>query len=175
MILNQFWSAHVTASYNQTELTDAKNVPCTTDAPLPPGNFTFNTCDLTGERAGRLPEWSGIVTSEYFQPLELGAGNLQWYLRGRLKAETEFYSNALDEDLDSYATLDLFTGIRTDNGQWDASLWVKNVFDEEARFEALPLPPLPDFDTGGDVPNPYTQIRTQQPPRAVGITGSYRF
>ena len=173
LLATEYWSWSLTASYNNTEFTDASGVPCTSDEPIPPGSFNFNTCDLDGERAGRLPEWSGTAHTEFWQPL--GEGNLQWYLRGLVKAESEFYSQSLREDLDSYAFLDLFAGIRDADNRWDLSLWVKNVTDEEARLESLKTPPLPDFENGGEVPNPYEFVRTQLDPRTVGITGRYSF
>ena len=66
-------------------------------------------------------------------------------------------------------------GIRDADNRWDLSLWVKNVTDEEARLESLKTPPLPDFENGGEVPNPYEFVRTQLDPRTVGITGRYSF
>lgn len=173
LLVNEFWSWNITASYNNTEFTDAQGVPCTNGEPLPPGSFTYNTCDLEGERAGRLPEWSGAANTEFWQPL--GEGKLQWYLRTLLKAESEFYSQGLKQDLDSYVFMDLFAGIRSADRNWDVSLWVKNITDEEARIEALKAPPLPDFENGGDYDNPYEFVRTQLDPRTIGLTGSYHF
>ena len=54
LLLAERWTLGLAASYNQTEFSDADNVPCTTDDPLPDEPFGFNTCDLTGERAGQL-------------------------------------------------------------------------------------------------------------------------
>jgi outer membrane receptor protein involved in Fe transport len=172
-LVNEFWSWNLTASYNNTEFTDAKGVPCTNGEPLPPGFFTFNTCDLEGERAGRLPEWSGTANTEFWQPLS--DSNLQWYVRGLFKAESEFYSQGLKEDLDSYAFIDLFAGIRSSDQTWEVSIWLKNATDEEARLEALRAPPLPDFENSGEYPNPYEFVRTQLDPRTLGLTASYRF
>ena len=173
LLANEFWSWNITASYNNTEFTDARGVPCTSGEPLPPGVFTYNNCDLEGERAGRLPQWSGTAHTEFWQPL--GNSHLKWYLRGLLKAESEFYSQGLKEDLDSYAFLDLFAGLRSADNLWDLSLWVKNVSDEKARIEVLKSPPLPDFENGGEYPNPYQFVRTQLEPRTLGITGVYHF
>ena len=173
LLVNEFWSMNIAASYNNTEFTDAQGVPCTNDEPLPPGFFTYNTCNLEGERAGRLPEWSGTAHTEFWQPL--GSGDMQWYVRSLIKAESEFYSQGLKEDLDSYAFMDLFAGLRSADRTWDVSLWVKNITDEEARIEVLKSPPLPDFENGGDVENPYEFVRTQLEPRTVGVTGSYHF
>jgi outer membrane receptor protein involved in Fe transport len=172
-LFSEHWSLNVTASYNNTEFTDAPAVPCTSGEPIPEGFWNFNTCNLEGERAGRLPEWSGVVQSEYAR--EFGDGGMQWYLRGLVKAESEFYSQGLKEDLDSYATLDLFAGLRGTSRRWDVTLWLKNATDEEARIEALALPDLPDFEGGGSVTNPYAFIRTQLEPRTLGLTASYYF
>ena len=172
ILLAERWTAGVSASVNQTEFSKADNVPCTTGEALPDEPFGFNTCDITGERAGQLPEWSLVVNSEYAIPL--GSGT-EIYFRGLLKAESEYYSQALDRDLDSYLTLDVFAGWRSVADSWDLMLWAKNLFDESAWLGALPLEEVPDYSNGGTLVNSYTHVTSQLQPRTVGVTGVYRF
>jgi outer membrane receptor protein involved in Fe transport len=72
ILLSEYWSLSLSGSYNQTEFTDAKGVPCTNGEPIAAPEFSFNTCDLDGERAGKLPEWSGVAISEFWQPIGNG-------------------------------------------------------------------------------------------------------
>ncbi|MDZ7782105.1 MAG: TonB-dependent receptor [Halioglobus sp.] len=154
-------------------MTDAGNVPCTTGEPLSDEPFDFNTCDLAGERAGQLPEWSGNVNTEYSR--ELGALGGEWYVRGLFNAESEYYSASERQDLDSYATVDLFLGLRAVSGRWDASLWVKNAFDESAELKTERRNPVPDFENGGSADTGLVWIRRQLNPQTFGFTASYHF
>ncbi len=173
VLITEDWLVRAMLTYNKTELTDAKGVPCNNGQPISTETWSFNTCDFTGERAGQEPEWSGNVATEYSHAL--GNADMEWYARTLLNVESEYYSQSLQENLDSYAMLDLFLGLRSPAGTWDASLWVKNVADESAVLKAESLPQLPDFATGQTVDNPYTWIRRQLNPRTFGLTVLYNF
>lgn len=173
VLISEYWSVSSSVSFNQTELTDAKDVPCTRDAPVDEPLFSFNTCDLTGERAGGLPDWSANIASEYWGGVD--SISSEWYLRGLLNAETEYYSASFREDLDSYATLDLHMGLRSVDRVWDASVWVKNIADESAKLKDRSLPNIPDYESGVMMASPYVEIRRQLAPRTIGVTLNYNF
>lgn len=173
VLLTENWNLSAALSYNKAELSDAEDVPCTSDEPLSDELFDFNSCDLSGERAGGLPEWSGNIASEYWRAT--GLGDSEWYLRGLFNAESEYYSSAEDSDLDSYTKLDLFIGLRSQSGSWDVNAWVKNITDEDAELKSERRVNVPDYANGGEIENPYVWIRRQLAPRTVGITASYRF
>ena len=173
ILLSENWTLRAALSYNKAELTDADAVPCTTGEQLPQELFYYDTCDFTGERAGEEAEWSGNLASEY--STTIGRGAMEWYLRGLLNAESEFYSQSERKDLDGYAMLDLFLGLRSSVTSWDVNLWVKNVTDESALLKSLMQPQIPDYDTGIQVDNPYIWVRRQLNPRTIGITASYNF
>ena len=135
--------------------------------------WSFNTCDLTGEKAGGLPEWSANIASEYWGAV--GSISSEWYVRGLLNAESEYYSPAFREDLDSYTTLDLYVGLRSINAVWDVNVWVKNITDESAKLKDRALPDIPNYETGVMISSPYVEIRRQLAPRTFGITLSYNF
>jgi iron complex outermembrane recepter protein len=173
VLISEHWTFSAALSYNQTELTDAKDVPCTNGQPIGGAEWSFNSCDLTGERAGGLPEWSANVASEYWGAVD--SISSQWYLRGLINAESEYYSLTFREDLDSYATLDLYVGLRSSNRTWDVSLWVKNIADESALLKDRALPNIPDYQNGVMMPSPYVEIRDQLARRTVGVTFNYNF
>jgi iron complex outermembrane receptor protein len=173
-LLSEVWTLSAALSYNKTELSDAKDVPCINGEP---GSdvWDFNTCDLTGDRAGNLPEWSVNLFTEYSIPSD--SGNSDWYGRALLNWESEYYSNTEQANLESYATLDLFLGWRTASRSWDAQVWAKNIFDETAELDNEALPPVPDYDNpaGGQLVTGYTWVRNQLNPRTIGLTVSYNF
>lgn len=172
VLVSEHWNLSSSVSFNQTELTDAKAVPCTTGAPIDDALWSFNTCELTGEKAGGLPEWSANIASEYW-------GNLtrissEWYLRGLLNAETQYYSPTFREDLDGYVTLDLYLGLRSADRTWEVSLWVKNIADDSAKLKDRSLPDIPDYENEVTMASPYVEIRRQLAPRTIGVTFDYR-
>ena len=173
VLISEHWNLSSALSFNQTELTDASSVPCTNGAPIGEPLWSFNTCDLTGEKAGGLPEWSANIASEYWGAV--GSISSEWYVRGLLNAESEYYSPAFREDLDSYTTLDLYVGLRSINAVWDVNVWVKNITDESAKLKDRALPDIPNYETGVMISSPYVEIRRQLAPRTFGITLSYNF
>lgn len=173
VLISEHWNLTASLSYNQTELTDAKSVPCSDGEPVGEPLWSFNTCDLTGERAGGLPEWSATVASEYFGSVEDISS--EWYLRGLLNAESEYFSPVFRDDLDSYVTLDLYLGLRSVDTTWDVSVWVKNIADESAKLKDRSLPDIPDYENGVMMTSPYVEIRRQLAPRTIGITFNYNF
>ncbi|TXS96175.1 TonB-dependent receptor plug domain-containing protein [Parahaliea maris] len=171
-LLAQNWTLHVGLSYNQAELTDARNTPCTNGEPIGEEIFSFNTCDLTGERAGAEPEWSANLASEYSHTI---GDKLEWYLRGLVNAESEYYSLSERKDLDSYSKLDAYLGFRSISGSWDVNIWVKNLTDETAVLKSEIRGDIPDYAAGTQVSNPYVWIRRSLDPRTAGVTLSYNF
>lgn len=173
VLISQHWNLNSSVSFNQTELTDASDVPCTNGDAIDDTLWSFNTCDLTGEKASGLPEWSANVSSEYWG--SVASISSEWYLRGLLNAETEYYSPVFREDLDSYVTLDMYVGLRSVDAVWDVNVWVKNIADESATLKDRALPDIPDYENSVMMPSPYVEIRSQILPRTFGITLSYNF
>lgn len=172
ILVSENLTLHVGLSYNKAELTDAKDTPCTNGEPIDEEPFSFNTCDLSGERAGAEPEWSANVASEYFRSI---GSNMEWYVRGLLNAESEYYSLSERKDLDDYVTLDAYLGLRSSADTWDANIWVKNVTDESAVLKSEIRTDIPDYANGRMVANPYVWIRRSLDPRTVGVTFNYNF
>ncbi|WP_170150186.1 TonB-dependent receptor [Parahaliea mediterranea] len=172
-LIDTNWLASLSASYNDTEFTDAKGVPCSNGEPIPDVEYAYNTCDLTGEPAGRMPQWSAVLTSEYSLPVSRIRS--EWYLRGLLKAESSRFAASIDDDLPGYAFLDLYTGLRALDGSWDVFLWGKNLFDRAALLQVKPIPPVLDPVNSGTVETGYIEVQNQLAPRIVGVTAKFNF
>lgn len=134
------------------------------------GSNGFWLCDLSGERlGGDTGNWSAVASASYAVPLDdWGA---EWYLDGLYNFNSMRVGPTTRVKSGSYATLDLFTGVRSADGQWDLKLWVKNAFDKDTVLMVNELETLLDSAIpSGVVP----QDRVSKP-RQVGITGVYRF
>ena len=173
LLLTENWTVNASVSYNKAEFADAGNVPCTNGQQVADEVWAFNTCDFTGERAGDLPEWSANMYTEYWR--EFGSTGREWYLRGLFNAESSYYSASEYRDLDSYAIIDAFLGLRSRSAGWDVNLWVKNVTDEKAELNTQRPDPIPDFENGGEVDSGYIWVKRQLAPRTAGITLGYSF
>jgi iron complex outermembrane recepter protein len=138
------WDIGASASYAKSEIQDGV-IPCNdyfpTDGVPDTGSGvpTLGQIAATGDnlatcnvdyRASFAPLWSGAVQSEFRVPLSQA---LDTYVRGLVS----FYgdsqndpANAVD-DVDSYALLNLYLGLRDRDGAWEVALYGKNVTDTE--------------------------------------------
>ena len=129
ILLSERWDAGGALSYSKGEW-DGATQPCNDRV----GNEVIGSCDIDGQPIGGEPEWSLSLNSEYFYPLK----STELYLRGlfkytddRLNTDASAGIGNVRSEFSSYQTLDLFTGLRSNDFAWDVSLWVKNVTDED--------------------------------------------
>ena len=168
VLLSERWDAGGALSYSKGEW-DGATQPCNDRI----GNEVIGSCDIDGQPIGGEPEWSLSLNSEYFYPLK----STELYLRGlfkytddRLNTDASAGIGNVRSEFSSYQTLDLFTGLRSNDFAWDVSLWVKNVTDEdEVIYQQGP----DQYDialSGGS----YTQTNILRE-RTFGMTARYNF
>ena len=168
VLLSERWDAGGALSYSKGEW-DGATQPCNDRV----GNEVIGSCDIDGQPIGGEPEWSLSLNSEYFYPLK----STEVYLRGlfkytddRLNTDASAGIGNVRSEFSSYQTLDLFTGLRSNDFAWDVSLWVKNVTDEdEVIYQQGP----DQYDialSGGS----YTQTNILRE-RTFGMTARYNF
>ncbi|MEZ7951180.1 MAG: TonB-dependent receptor [Halioglobus sp.] len=168
VLLSERWDAGGALSYNKGEW-DGATQPCNERV----GDEVIGACDIDGQPIGGEPEWSLSLNSEYFYPLK----STEVYLRGlfkytddRLNTDASAGIGNVRSEFSSYQTLDLFTGLRSNDFAWDVSLWVKNVTDEdEVIYQQGP----DQYDialSGGS----YTQTNILRE-RTFGMTARYNF
>ncbi len=158
VLLQENWTFFGSVSYNDTTFVDYKNAPCDRGSSVPTGGY--NTCDFSDQQASDAPHWSAVISSEYSVPME--SWSAEWYLRGLVKYESERYNRGSDSYLEQATITDLFTGIRSNNGNWDVMLWVKNL-ENETVVQGL------DF-----APNGNSALIVNNP-RTYGMTATWRF
>jgi outer membrane receptor protein involved in Fe transport len=171
ILLAKTWTLGATGSYNKGEWDDGAVAPCNT---FEPGE-QVGQCAIDGNALGGEPEWSASVNSEFYLPID----SMEWYVRGLYKftgtsenTDASAGIGAVREDFDSNQVLNLYTGIRGEDLNWDISLWVKNVTDSDKVVyqQAADQYDIALSSTGGN----YTQTNIQKE-RVFGITGRYSF
>lgn len=108
------------------------------------GNERVAECPGGGQSATFQPEWSGVIRAEYNVPV---GRSMNAYLRGLLswKGKSKTDPNNDFDDVDAYGILNLFGGLRADDGSWEVTVYAKNIFettklisqDELAQFTAV--------------------------------------
>lgn len=117
-------------AFIQTEYEEYAGAPCNRFQPQP-GCGVDGTIDLSGETKDHSPEWSGNLGAEYLASLTDG---MDWFVRGTVNFRGEMN---LDPTLDPQNEEDAHTflaaraGVMATDGQWQVTLWGKNLTDEE--------------------------------------------
>jgi iron complex outermembrane receptor protein len=168
ILLTETWNAGGALSYSKGEWDGAKK-PCNERET----GESLGFCDIDGDALGGEPEWSMSLNSEYYFPLE----STEIYLRGlfkytddRINTDASAGLGNTTDEFESYQTLDLFVGWRSNEFTWDVSVWAKNVTDEdEVVFQRGPDAIDVEFSEGS-----YTQTNILKE-RIVGMTARYNF
>jgi len=164
LLLSEQWLASVGLSYNDATFSGGAQAPCSAvgDTIASAGD-QLNFCDVDGQRVGGEPNWSVTLGSEYIMPVSVGEA----YVRGLYKFNDHRSGGTGTPDVSSYGVLNLYTGVRSDDG-WEASLWMKNALDEEAEKQ---VQEIFGFNEVGNQINAVAVI----PERQIGITATYNF
>lgn len=153
---------NINGSYNDVSYLSYKDAPCPPEVSLVPGSPA--SCDLSGHQVVGASKWIGNANGEYKWNLSNG---FEEYVTASYAIRSKAVGTVVDSDygqLPSYALVNLSTGLRGDfnQGQWDVSLWVKNVFDKTYYTT------LWSADNSG-----YEGLLGT--PRTLGVTGRYDF
>lgn len=137
---------------------------------FPPGTF-IAVCESNAS-VSRAPLWSATLQSEYTRPLNDG---MDLFVRGLFSYYPENDRQNEDFVVDSYGLLNLFAGIRSADGAWVLSVFVKNAAKNETILSrefntVVPIGGL--ADRFGD--NGY-RLTTMTPRREVGVTLRWAF
>ncbi len=120
--------------------------------------------DLSGEIRDNAPKWTVSTFASYERPVPNLP--LAWFTR----ADYSFTSfQYLDVDLDpnlaqpNYHLLNLRTGLRSDEGLWELTLWVNNVTNTNYLIAGFDVPTLSGY------------AAVTGPPRTFGVTLNVEF
>jgi iron complex outermembrane receptor protein len=168
------WQLSASITYNDAKFNDFKDNPCTSSGALDWTNGPqYNTCDLSGEALPLAPKWAGVLTSNFSMPAP-GLDGVDWYFNTLINAKSNQVDKVTRRTLGGYATVDFFTGLRVlESTGWDVNIWLKNAFDRRVItriFNSTDFNP----DLAGQSPTAFDMVTTN-PPRQLGVTGTYRF
>jgi iron complex outermembrane receptor protein len=138
------WNVALQGSYADGKVTKGE-VPCNiTDSS---GNPVFNTtvngvgvvslCPAVGMASSQLPLWSATLTSEYTHEV---ANNVDGFLRGLFTYYPE-NKNRVEPNftVPAYGLLNLYAGLRSQDGGWEVSLFAKNALKNETVLDRSPV------------------------------------
>jgi iron complex outermembrane receptor protein len=127
-------------------------------------------CSSNGSTS-RNPYWSGTLTSEYVAPLRDGVDG---FVRGLFTYYPENNRHDVGLVVGDYGLLNLYTGVRSEDGAWEVALFAKNAFQAKQTLSR-------DF-AAQDVLGLSTQFgssgyyaTTVTPQREVGVNVRYAF
>ena len=115
------------------------------------------------------PRWGATLQSEYDLTV---AQDTQAYLRGLFNYKPANNDAATDFSSKAYALLNLYAGVRSVKGDWDVSLFAKNITNTQVQLTQSPPIVIPG-GAGAYFGNPastgYSQA-TQTPEREFGFS-----
>ncbi|KZX58003.1 hypothetical protein A3709_20545 [Halioglobus sp. HI00S01] len=169
IVLTENWEAAGALAFAQGEW-DGASAPCNERAP----GEVIGSCDIDGEALGEEPELSLSLSTQYTLPLENGSeayfAGLYKYTDERPNADASAGFFGVRETYDETHIVDAYVGWRSAGGEWDVSLWSKNLLDDDAIDQELGPDEYDLAYSGGS----YRQSR-QIPERSFGITARYQF
>ena len=159
------WNATLGLSYADGRAENGQ-VPC--NGPIPPGQ-KVRICDYSGSTS-RDPLWSMTVTSEYTRQVRDG---MDGFVRGLVTYYPENNRRSTALVIDNYSLVNLYAGVRSQDGAWEASIFAKNAFktDEVTSLDANPytVAGSPLTTSSGYFGTTFT------PRREVGVNIRYAF
>ena len=169
-LISEDWKASMALSYSDFNFADGATGPCN-EGGTPTQDELFKTCDLSGQRVSDQGNWGLTASSDYTIALDA----VDVFVRGiyTFNGSTQNPNIAgLDGRTGSYSVVDLHTGVRSKDQQWEVSLWAKNLLNKVAESEKFSAEELTvagtDFDTG------YRQVEVIKE-RSIGASLRYNF
>ena len=121
-------TTYAALSWTDGEYNSFRNGPC----PIERIGTSTVACDLSGRELPGVSRWAGSAGAEYRRMGRLASLEGEYYASVDASYRSSYYSDAstsIYTRLPEQLVFNLRTGFKGDN--WDASFWVKNLFDEE--------------------------------------------
>lgn len=146
--------AHASVAYTDAVYVDYPNAPCPLEncISIVNGIPTFNpnaTANLSGAELPAVSKWVVALGGEYDRPLgSVWNDDVTGYFGGDFSWRSSYFSAANDSiysHVPGYEISNFELGVRTDDGHWDLSMWVRNAFNTHYIVTSGPL----SFNSGG--------------------------
>ncbi|WP_395332019.1 TonB-dependent receptor [Novosphingobium sp. BL-8H] len=173
----------INASYADAHFDNAV-IPCNTyDAagnPTVPVGQQISTCQ-SKDRLAQIPKFNLSANGEFRMPV----GSVTPFLRGLVTYRPGFNSLRDNYSYRDYVKMDLFLGVRGENGRWEVNLFAKNLLNQTRALsvgDSVFTQATSELDftfnpTGaGGIPfNSGYRTATITPPREFGLTTIFRW
>jgi len=162
-LITENWRAGILLAYNDFTFADGETGYCNIEgADLNALGTWVSTCDVSGNRVGENPNWNASINSDYTLPLD----DVDLFLRGTYTFTGASFATDLGDSVNkagAHSVLDIFAGVRSQDSDWEVSLWAKNLLDKVAETEKLTTES-----------NGYREVKTIAE-RSVGASLRYNF
>lgn len=140
------------------------------------GGEAVGACAVN-DRLSFAPDWSGTLQAEYTLPvtatMDVFGRGLYTYYTDNVQDPNNSYDN-----VDAYGLLNLYAGIRSNDGVWEVSLFARNLTDTEEVLNrgnsAAATPYTTTTGVGTSLAGPY-MTASFTPPREIGLNVRYAF
>jgi iron complex outermembrane receptor protein len=130
------------------------------------GANQIDTCTADASSSS-APKWSGTVQAEYSHPLSFGDAYLRGFTSWRGHSDGDTINP--NDQVKAFALMDLFAGLRGEDGDWDVSVYAKNLLNTRRVLRRSATPLATQVATnGGTATYNYLGI-TMTEPREVGV------
>ncbi len=129
------------------------------------------------DRLAFAPDWSGTLQAEYKLPvtlsMDLFGRGLYTYYTDNVRDPNNSYDN-----VGAYGLLNLYAGVRSNDGAWEVSLFARNLTETEEVLNRGNSASATSYTNtsgvGTSLAGPYT-LATFTPPREFGLSLRYAF
>ncbi|HMN46025.1 MAG TPA: TonB-dependent receptor [Povalibacter sp.] len=143
-----------------------------------PAGEDVASCSVN-DRMSFAPDWTTTLQAEYTFPVTasldiFGRGLYSYYTSNEQDPNNQY------DDVDSYGLLNLYAGLRSNDGAWEVSLFARNVLDEQLvlnRGSAAASTPFRNLAAGGagqSLAGPY-MTTSMTPLQEFGLSVRYSF
>jgi iron complex outermembrane recepter protein len=144
--------------------------PAVFAATLQPGQ-TLAQCSGINRATSSTPKFSANLQSQYSVDL---TDEMNGFVRGSatFRGKTDGSPDTTFDDQEAYTTVNLFAGVRAENGRWEISAFAKNVFNNQ-RITSVGANPLrAQINTTSGAIQYVSEYRTiaVTPPREFGLS-----
>ncbi|CAN7275249.1 TonB-dependent receptor plug domain-containing protein [Phenylobacterium sp. LjRoot225] len=159
------WNVTAALSYADGRINNGA-VPC--NGPIPTGQ-RIAIC-TTNASTSRDPLWNGTITSEYSHNVREG---MEGFVRGLFQYYPENSRRSAAQVINPYSLLNLYAGLRSEDGAWEVAVFAKNAFKTD---EVTSLDINPYGVSGSTLPFTTNYFgATYTPRREVGVNVRYAF
>lgn len=172
------WDFGIAASYARARFDNAR-VPCNDYAgtgrpnqagnPRITGSGNVSYC-LTSGRLAEAPDFSLTANTEVRFPV----GKIAPYVRALFTYRPAFFSERVNYRYDDRELLNVFLGIRTDDGKFDLNLFARNLLNQQRITDISGGNGLRTTAAGLSFDSGYRLVNTMNP-REFGVTGTFNF